>query len=151
MSEEEQRQRQLIVAEARSWVGTPYRANADLKGAGVDCIRLIKRCYVDSGVVPEFDLPHYSPQWALHQTSELLIEGLLKYSHEIEGPPLSGDIAVFQIGKCWGHSSIVIEWPQLVHASPEAECRYVDAHMSWPLARMTPRFFSIWGNPKEVI
>ena len=140
----ETKEPQLVVNEAKTWLGTPYHSNADVKGAGVDCIRFIKRCYVNSGIVPDFDLPHYSPQWALHQNSELLVDGLLKYSNEILGPPLPGDIAVFKIGKCWGHSSIVVEWPTLIHANPPGECRYVDALFSYPLARMKPRFFSVW-------
>lgn len=30
-------QRAAVVAEARSWIGTPYHNCADVKGAGVDC------------------------------------------------------------------------------------------------------------------
>lgn len=144
MTEIEALERQAVVNMAKEWLGTPYHPNGDVKGAGVDCIRLIQRCFIDSNIITDFALPHYAPQWALHQTSELLIEGLLTYSHEIFELPQRGDVAVFRIGKCWGHSSIVVEWPVLIHANPPGSCRYVDALSNYPLARMTPRFFSVW-------
>ena len=50
--------REKIVAEARSWIGTPYHNCADIKGVGVDCGMLLVRVYVDTGVVPPFDHRH---------------------------------------------------------------------------------------------
>ena len=34
--------RAAIVAEARGWIGTPYRHQASLKGVGADCIGLVR-------------------------------------------------------------------------------------------------------------
>jgi NlpC/P60 family putative phage cell wall peptidase len=34
--------RDAIVAEARSWIGTPYRHQASLKGVGTDCLGLLR-------------------------------------------------------------------------------------------------------------
>jgi NlpC/P60 family putative phage cell wall peptidase len=34
--------RTTIVAEARSWIGTPYRHQASLKGVGCDCLGLVR-------------------------------------------------------------------------------------------------------------
>ncbi len=136
-------ERQRVIEEARTWLGTPYHTNAALRGIGVDCIRFIQRCYVESGVVPDFEIPLYPAQWALHQKSELLLEGLLRYSHEV-GAPGPADVAVFQIGHCWGHSSIVVEWPVLIHANPPGNCRLDDARRNSTLLRLTPRFFSVW-------
>ncbi len=31
-----------IIAEARSWIGTPYRHQASLKGVGCDCLGLVR-------------------------------------------------------------------------------------------------------------
>jgi cell wall-associated NlpC family hydrolase len=135
-------ERELVVNEALEWVNTPYHVNANLKGIGVDCIRFIQKCFIDSGLIPEFVLPHYSPQWALHQQSELLLDGISKYAKEVE-IGLPGDVALFQIGKCWGHSSIVIDWPTVIHACPP-RCQIENATQSYPLARLRPRFFSIW-------
>ena len=32
----------LILTEARSWIGTPYRHQASLKGIGCDCLGLLR-------------------------------------------------------------------------------------------------------------
>lgn len=34
--------RQIIVAETRDWIGTPYRHQASLKGVGCDCLGLVR-------------------------------------------------------------------------------------------------------------
>ena len=135
-----------MVSIAREWLGTPYHNNAEVKGAGVDCIRFIKGCYVNAGLIPDFELPHHSPQWALHRKLEMAMVGILRYGHEV-GAPLPGDIAMFKIGLCWGHSSIVIDWPTIIHAMPPA-CRYSNAFVQSDLVKIStrdaPRFFSIW-------
>jgi cell wall-associated NlpC family hydrolase len=45
-------QRATVVAEARSWIRTPYHNCADVKGAGVDCGMLLVRVFVDTGLMP---------------------------------------------------------------------------------------------------
>lgn len=45
-----------IVAEARSWIGTPWMHQASLKGVGADCIGLIV------GVAEAFKMPE-APAW----------------------------------------------------------------------------------------
>jgi NlpC/P60 family putative phage cell wall peptidase len=34
--------RNTIIAEARSWIGTPYHHQAALKGVGCDCLGLVR-------------------------------------------------------------------------------------------------------------
>ena len=48
----ESEQRASVIAEAMSWIGTPFRDQSDVKGAGVDCAMLLVRCFVDTSVVP---------------------------------------------------------------------------------------------------
>jgi cell wall-associated NlpC family hydrolase len=36
-------ERAAVVAEARTWIKTPWRHMADIKGAGVDCAMLLVR------------------------------------------------------------------------------------------------------------
>jgi cell wall-associated NlpC family hydrolase len=44
-------QRAAVVAEAKTWIGTPYHHAADVKGHGVDCAMLLVRIYGDLGLV----------------------------------------------------------------------------------------------------
>jgi NlpC/P60 family putative phage cell wall peptidase len=53
-----------IVHEARSWVGTPYRHQASVKGVGCDCLGLLRGVWREViGAEPELP-PPYSPDWA---------------------------------------------------------------------------------------
>jgi len=53
-----------VVAEARSWIGTPYRHQASLKGIGCDCLGLLRGVWRNVlGAEPELP-PPYSPDWA---------------------------------------------------------------------------------------
>lgn len=45
--------RSKVVAEARSWIGTAYLHQAELKGVGVDCGGLIRGVSVALGLIPE--------------------------------------------------------------------------------------------------
>ncbi len=56
--------RARIVAEARAWIGTPYLHQASLRGAGCDCLGLVRgvwRAFADTEPEP---LPPYAPDWA---------------------------------------------------------------------------------------
>ncbi len=55
---------ELIVGQARSWIGTPYRHQASLKGVGCDCLGLLRGVWRETmGAEPELP-PPYSPDWA---------------------------------------------------------------------------------------
>jgi NlpC/P60 family putative phage cell wall peptidase len=56
--------RAAIVAEARSWIGTPYRHQGSLKGIGCDCLGLVRGVWrAVIGPEPEAT-PPYAPDWA---------------------------------------------------------------------------------------
>ena len=53
-----------VVEEAQSWIGTPYRHQASLKGVGCDCLGLVRGVWrALYGGEPEALKP-YSPDWA---------------------------------------------------------------------------------------
>src|ERR1700691_1077881 len=75
-SEDEATARRRFIAEAFSWVGTPFRDCADVKGpnGAVDCAMLLVRCAVDAGMIPaDFDPRPYQPQWLLHRDEERVL------------------------------------------------------------------------------
>ena len=54
----------LIVAAARGWIGTPYRHQASCKGAGTDCLGLLRGVWREVlGAEPEA-IPPYSRDWS---------------------------------------------------------------------------------------
>jgi NlpC/P60 family putative phage cell wall peptidase len=68
-----------VVAEARTWAGTPYRHGASEKGLGCDCLGLVlgaMRRAAPGRAVPE--PPPYGPDWAEAARSEVLLDGLAR-------------------------------------------------------------------------
>jgi len=95
-----------IVAEARSWVGTPYHHAADIKGVGVDCAMLLLRVYADLGLVAPFDPRPYTTDWMLHRSDEIFMGHLFGHATEVETPE-PGDVILFKFGRCYSHGGIV--------------------------------------------
>lgn len=71
--------REAIVAEARAWIGTPYRHQASLKGIGCDCLGLVRgvwrNCIGDEPEVP----PPYASDWAEAKGDETLAAAALRH------------------------------------------------------------------------
>ena len=109
--------RAKIVAEARSWLGTPYHHLADVKRAGVDCGMLLVRVFVDLGLVSPFDPRPYTQDWMLHRSEERYLGLLLDRARPVDAPS-PGDIALFKVGRCYSHGAIVskVQPLTLVHA-----------------------------------
>lgn len=147
MSQAEDRAR--VVAEARSWKGTPYHHAADVKGAGCDCAMLLVRVFIDLGFVERFDPRPYVKDWHMHRSDEKYLGFLLERAHQVETPK-PGDVILFKIGRCYAHGGIVTnpEPLTIVHAFASANCvledditRVANLAERLPLAK----FFSYWS------
>lgn len=90
-------ERAAIVAEARSWLGTPYRHQASLRGVGCDCLGLVRGVWrAFYGAEPE-RLPAYAPDWAEAGGREDLAEAARAHLPEIEPDAvLPGDVLLFR-------------------------------------------------------
>lgn len=117
----EAEQREAVVREALSWLGTPWVHHARAKGAGVDCGQLLAAVYERAGVVGYVPTPDYPQDWALHRSEPLFLNIVEGYAAPVAGDPQPGDIALFQFGRCLSHAGIVLAWPRIVHA-------YLNAH-----------------------
>jgi cell wall-associated NlpC family hydrolase len=145
-----ERQRAAVVAEARSWIGTPYHNCADIKGVGVDCGMLLVRVFVDLKLCPPFDPRPYPIDWHLHRSEERYLGFVFDRSAETTAPQ-PGDVAVFRYGRCYSHGGIVTKASPLriVHAFYQTRMVIEDdvsrnAVLADPARK--PRFFSLWAN-----
>jgi NlpC/P60 family putative phage cell wall peptidase len=111
--------REDIVAEARAWIGTPYRHQASLKGVGCDCLGLVRGVWRGLlGEEPE-RAPPYSPDWAEALRQETLAQAsarhLLPVARDAFRP---GDVLLFR----WRahlpakHMAIVGKPDTMIHA-----------------------------------
>jgi NlpC/P60 family putative phage cell wall peptidase len=133
--------RQAIVAEAQTWLGTPFHHQGRVKGVGVDCAMLLAEVFHRCGLVPYVDPGYYPPDWHLHRDAERYLEKLLPYAHELPAPA-PGDVAVFRFGRTYSHGAIVIAWPRIVHAYWLRGVVWGDATL-YPLVGRPVRFFGV--------
>lgn len=108
-----------VVAEALSWVNTPYHHAADIKGVGVDCAMLLVRVYASCGLIPaDTDPRPYASDWNLHQSDQLFLGWLQQYATEqpMQGPARAGDVQVYHYGQCYSHGAICLGDGRMVHA-----------------------------------
>lgn len=105
MAEADERAR--VVEVARSFLNTPYKNNAALKGVGVDCASLLAMVYSEAGVRPPIQIGSYSSQWHLHSTDPLYEKAILAQGfREIDAGGL-GDIALYFQGLQFAHGAII--------------------------------------------
>lgn len=86
-----------IIVEARSWIGTPYRHQASLKGVGCDCLGLLRGVWrTVMGAEPETP-PPYAPDWAEAGGSEALLAAARRHLVELDRPDMQpGDVLLFR-------------------------------------------------------
>lgn len=53
-----------VVALARGWIGTPYRHQASCRGAGCDCLGLIRGIWREATGSEPAPVPAYAPDWS---------------------------------------------------------------------------------------
>ncbi len=110
--------RQAVVAEALSWLGTPYAHRQRLKGVGVDCAQLPLAVYAAAGVIGAADVGAYASQWHLHRAEELYLRHLQALGgREIARDEASAaDFALWRYGRTFSHGAILTGAAQVIHA-----------------------------------
>ncbi len=85
-----------VVAAARGWIGTPYRHQASVRGAGADCLGLVRGVWREVvGLEPERP-PAYTPDWAEVAREERLLEAARLHLDEVEQAS-RGDVLLFRL------------------------------------------------------
>lgn len=111
--------RAAIIAEARAWIGTPYRHQASLKGVGCDCLGLVRGVWrACVGAEPERP-PAYAPDWAEASGTETL--QLAAARHLVAVAPdrfTGGDVLLFRWrdGLIAKHAAIATCDGTMIHA-----------------------------------
>jgi cell wall-associated NlpC family hydrolase len=153
-SQAEIEQRAAFIAEARTWLGTPFRDQGDVRGpnGAVDCAMLLVRAAVDTGLVPPFDPRPYPPQWHLHRDEERFLTIVGRLGEEVDRAPIPGDVIVYRFGRCYAHGGIIIENDHVLHAYYKtghvAICPLRDVELSYlPDGKPRPfKLFDLWAQ-----
>jgi cell wall-associated NlpC family hydrolase len=109
--------RDAVVAEALSWLGTPYAHRQRLKGVGVDCAQLPLAVYAAAGLIAPVDVGAYAPQWHLHRGEELYLGWVMRFGREIAREAVGpGDFALWRYGRTFSHGAILLGGGRVIHA-----------------------------------
>jgi len=101
------------VAIARSWIGTPYQHQATVRGAGADCLGLLRGVWRELyGREPE-SVPPYTEDWSEPAHQELLWQAALRHLLPCGGgePERPGQVLLFRMraGAVAKHLGIMAE------------------------------------------
>jgi NlpC/P60 family putative phage cell wall peptidase len=111
--------RQAILAEARAWIRTPYQHQASAKGAGADCLGLVRGVWrALYGPEPETP-PPYTPDWAERCGEETLLEAARRYLDAADLASMSPrDVVLFRMSAHAPakHAAILDEGDCIIHA-----------------------------------
>jgi NlpC/P60 family putative phage cell wall peptidase len=114
----------LVIATARSWLGTPYHDQASLRGVGCDCLGLARGVWREVVGDEPFPIPPYSRDWGETGPREVLAEGARSMMPETAvsdaGP---GALILFRMGRSTAparaiakHVGILIAPDHFIHA-----------------------------------
>ncbi len=87
-----------IVAEAREWIGTPYVHQASCKGAGTDCLGLLRGVWrAVAGPEPEA-VPAYTADWSEPARDEILLRAASRWLRpKAVSDAAIGDVLLFRM------------------------------------------------------
>lgn len=118
------------VAIARTWLGTPYHHQASLRGAGCDCLGLVRGVYRElTGREPEFP-PPYSPDWAEAVVTETMLAAAARHLIPVPTDAIRpGHVLIFRLrpGMAAKHAAILATPVTMIHAaegSPVSEVAF---------------------------
>jgi len=108
---------------ARGWIGTPYRHQASVRGAGADCLGLLRGVWRERfGAEPEA-VPAYTPDWSEPGGEERLWQAAMRHlrARPAGAAPLPGDVLLFRmraggVAKHLGVQGRTGPAPTLIHA-----------------------------------
>ena len=108
-----------VVAEALTWIGTPYHHRGKLKGVGVDCAQLPLCVYAGAGLLADFDTGPYPADWHQHRGEERYAAIVLTRARELASPGAAGpgDLILWKFGRAFSHGTLVIDRSLVIHAS----------------------------------
>lgn len=141
----------LVVAAARGWIGTPYVHQASCRGAGTDCLGLLRGVWREVlGVEPE-PVPPYTPDWAEAARREDLMAAAGRWLVPVPaGAEAEGQVLLFRmregaVAKHLGLSARMAGGESFIHAYTGHGV--VESPLSAPWAR---RIVARFGFPDGV-
>ena len=111
--------REHILSIAKDWIDTPYQHQASVKGAGCDCLGLIRGIWREVYGAEPMTMPAYTPDWAESLGQETLLEAAQQALQPIAKEDAQpGDVLLFRMAAnvpC-KHIAILSAPDRIIHA-----------------------------------
>jgi len=111
--------RHQILSAAHDWLDTPYQHQASVKGAGCDCLGLIRGIWREIYGVEPLETPSYTPDWAESLGAETLLNAAQECLTAIPNDKACpGDVLLFRMAPhvpC-KHIAILSAPDRIIHA-----------------------------------
>jgi len=135
-----------VLAEAATWLKTPFHFGARVKGVGVDCAQFIAAVFGACEIFQAEEYGYFGADWHQHATEEHYRYRLVRHAVALPvgGIGRPGDIALVKSGegvKVFSAGGIVVAWPKLIHACPVRGVAYTSAELDPLLVGWETRFF----------
>ena len=109
-----------IVTAAQGWIGKPYRHQATTRGAGCDCLGLLRGVWREVQAPEPAQIPPYSMDWSEPDGDEALWRAALAYLIPVSDLE-PGDVVLFRmrdgcVAKHLGLVATVGPAPSFIHA-----------------------------------
>lgn len=99
--------RDQLVAEARTWLGTPFRDHGRLKGQGVDCVNFVAEIGRATAAAPDLE---FENNYRRRSTGEEMVKLFRQYMEPIEWEHAQpGDFFVVRYKPTHWHCMMVTE------------------------------------------
>lgn len=111
-----------VVDIARQWIGTPYVHQAAQRGAGCDCLGLLRGVWAEYSGTPPVPVPPYTPDWSEPQGRETLWDELgARLRRKPRAEAAAGDVVLFRmahgaVAKHVGLQAEIGAHPSFIHS-----------------------------------
>lgn len=144
--------RTAIAEEAKTWKGTPYHRSGNLKSVGVNCAQFLYVVAKNARAIPA-DAPDprkFTAQLAAKAREEHLVAYIEAYGGKeiTESLVTTGDIVFYRVAGEHGHTAIVLDWPNVMHAMPINGCQ-MGLINEGHLGAKARRYFTLWNSTES--
>lgn len=111
-----------VLALAEGWLGTPYLHQASCKGAGTDCLGLLRGVWREIYGAEPRAVPAYTADWSEPEGREALFEAAADLLRPVDqGQEAAGDVLLFRmrpavVAKHLGILASIGTEPSFIHA-----------------------------------
>ncbi|WIY53676.1 NlpC/P60 family protein [Devosia sp. YIM 151766] len=132
---------EIVVAAARQWLGTPYRHRASTRGAGCDCLGLLRGVWRTLYGDEPAAIPPYRADWRDPRNDGALQAAAERFLLAEAGEAAAGQVVLFRLAglEHARHCGIMVSADRFIHAQEHLGVVEGNVTMGWA-RRVSGRF-----------